>query len=83
MTGRSRPKVTFTRGFLLAQGSAIVQNDISDGDIHAGTCVTPHTCQFGFYWGLPIAPGASSLGATVGTQTSALDALVAALPPAP
>lgn len=66
------------RSFLLAQGAAIIEHDISDGDIHAGTCATAHTCQFGFYWGLSIVPGASSLGVTVGTQTTALDALIAA-----
>jgi hypothetical protein len=67
------------RGFVLAQSAAILQNDASDGGVQPGACATPHTCQFGLYWASRVAPGASVIGVTVGTQTSALDVLTAAL----
>jgi Glycosyl hydrolase family 76 len=67
-------------GFLLAQASSIVNNNISDGDNRAGECRTPHTCQFGFHWALPVVPRASMIGVTAATQAGALDALTAVLP---
>jgi len=71
---------TAYRGFLLAQASSIVNNNVSDGDNRPGVCGTPHTCQFGFHWALPVVPRASNIGVTAATQTSTLDALTAVLP---
>jgi hypothetical protein len=71
---------TAYRGFLFAQASSIVTNDISDGSNRLGDCGTPHTCQFGFHWAFPLVPDASKIGVSVATQTSALDALTAVLP---
>ena len=70
-------------GFLDRQASAILTNSVSDGAHHFGDCGTPHACQFGFHWALPLVALPSRIDVTVATQASALDALTAVLPPSP
>jgi glycosyl hydrolase family 76 len=65
------------RGFVLDQASAILDDSIIDPGNKRGDCATPHTCQLGFFWAPELHP--SSIGVTVATQASALDALTAML----
>jgi hypothetical protein len=66
--------------FLRAQARAVVRN-ATRGPTHDGVCPSAHTCQFAFSWARPFrtTPAAEQL-ATVGTQESALAALIAVLP---
>ena len=66
--------------FLKAQARAVVRNSIR-GPTHSGVCPSPHSCQFAFSWARPFSstPSSEQL-ATVGTQESALSALIAVLP---
>lgn len=59
--------------FLRAQANAIVNRAILGATSHAPGCRSPHTCQFGFSWARRLSP----MLVTVGTQESALDALIA------
>jgi len=68
---------TAFRRFVLHQASAILDDSITDPSNKPGVCATPHTCQFGFYWTPD--PPRTSIGVTVATQASALDALTGAL----
>ena len=65
------------RGFVLDQASAILDDSIVGSSNERGGCASPHRCQFGFSWAQE--PGRSSIGVTVATQASALDALTAML----
>jgi hypothetical protein len=69
------------RTFVLAQTHAILANSTSDGAGHPGDCSTPHTCQFGFHWALPLMDVPSRIGLSAATQASAIAALTAALRP--
>jgi hypothetical protein len=66
--------------FLRAQAEAVVRNSIR-GPIRHGVCASAHSCQFAFSWARPLrsTPGPERL-TTVGTQESALSALIAVLP---
>jgi hypothetical protein len=66
--------------FLRAQAQAVVRNAVK-GPTHNGVCPSAHSCQFGFSWARPFrsTPAPEQL-ATVGTQESALEALIAVLP---
>jgi hypothetical protein len=66
--------------FLRSQAQAVVRNAIR-GPARNGLCPSAHSCQFGFSWARPFGqtPGPEKL-ATVGTQESALSALIAVLP---
>lgn len=66
--------------FLRAQAQAVVRNAIR-GPTRNGLCPSSHSCQFGFSWARPFVrtPAPEQL-ATVGTQESALAALIAVLP---
>ena len=66
--------------FLRAQARAVVRN-ATRGPTHHGVCPSAHSCQFGFSWARPFrtTPASEQL-ATVGTQESALAALIAVLP---
>lgn len=65
--------------FLRAQARAIVRNSIR-GPTRNGVCPSTYSCQFAFSWSHPFSttPAPERL-VTVGTQESALDALVAVL----
>ena len=66
--------------FLRAQARAVVRNAIR-GPAHNGLCPSTHSCQFAFSWARPFSttPAPEQLS-TVGTQESALTALIAVLP---
>lgn len=66
--------------FLHGQAAAVLHNTIR-GPTKKGICSSPHACQFGFSWFMPLSqtPAVERL-VTVGTQESALSALIAALP---
>jgi hypothetical protein len=66
-------------GFLQAQASAILAHGASDGEGTRTRCDSPHDCQFGFYWSAAVDPASAPVGVSIATQTSALDALTAAL----
>ena len=68
--------------FMRAQAGAVIQNSIT-GSTRGRVCTSAHSCQFAFSWADPFSqtPSAEQL-ATVGTQESALSALIAALPQA-
>ena len=67
--------------FLRAQARAVVTQALVDVDPGAHACARAEACQFGFYW-TPVAnPSPNTLGPTVGSQESGIDALVAVLPP--
>ncbi len=67
------------RAYLQAQARAILQNSVSDGQGTPARCDSPHDCQFGFYWSAAVNPSSAPVGVSLATQTSALDALTAAL----
>jgi hypothetical protein len=66
--------------FLRSQAQAVARN-ATKGPTRNGLCPSAHTCQFGFSWARPFdqTPAVEQL-ATVGTQESALSALIAVLP---
>jgi hypothetical protein len=66
--------------FLRAQARAVVRN-ATEGPTRNGLCLSAHSCQFAFSWAVPFShtPYTEQL-ATVGTQESALSALLAVLP---
>ncbi|MBV9337535.1 MAG: hypothetical protein JO243_16745 [Solirubrobacterales bacterium] len=66
------------RPWLQAQAGAILAHAVSDRK-RPTRCTTPHRCQFGFYWSQDIAPASAPVPVSLATQTSALQALVAAL----
>lgn len=61
--------------FVAKQAQSIVHHDILGEKVRAPGCTSPHRCQFGFSWG----GGVHSMLITPGTQSSALDALIAAI----
>lgn len=65
--------------FMQRQASAVVHNTIQ-GPAPGDVCPTTHSCQFAFSWSHPFrsTPGPERL-ISVGTQESALDALIAVL----
>jgi hypothetical protein len=66
--------------FLRSQARAVATN-ATEGPTRNGACPSAHSCQFAFSWAKPFSqtPTAEQL-ATVGTQESALAALIAVLP---
>jgi hypothetical protein len=62
-------------GFLHAQATAVLTNDVWGATAQSPGCRSPHTCQFGLSWARPVSP----MLVTDGTQGSALSALTAAL----
>ena len=66
--------------FMRRQASAVVRNAIQ-GPAPNDVCPSTHSCQFAFSWSHPFrkTPGPERL-VTVGTQESALNALIAVLP---
>ena len=66
------------RPWLQAQASAILTHAASDGTRRA-SCATPHRCQFGLYWSRFVAPASAPVPISLASQTSALQALTAAL----
>lgn len=66
--------------FMRRQATAVVRNAIQ-GPATQHICSSTHACQFAFSWSHPFrtTPGPERL-VTVGTQESALDALIAVLP---
>jgi hypothetical protein len=69
------------RPFLRRQVAAILGTDATDGNGQLTACGSPHDCQFPLPWTPRAADGGLRIGVTVGTQTSALNALTAVLPP--
>ena len=67
------------RGYLQAQAQAILQDSISNGQGTPDYCQSPRDCRFGFYWSAAVDPASAPVGVSLATQTSALDALIAAL----
>lgn len=67
--------------FLRRQATAIVNNAIRDPKGRPGTCATPSSCQFVFYWAWPLNPARPMIVNTA-TQMSALDVLTSVLPDA-
>lgn len=67
------------RGYLQAQAAAILQHSISNGQGSPAGCESPGDCQFGFYWSAAVDPASAPVGVSLASQTSALDALTAAL----
>ncbi len=61
--------------FIRTQARAIVHHDIYGAGPHSRGCRTPAGCQFGLSWD----GGVPWMLVTVGTQLSALDALIAAI----
>ena len=66
------------RPWLQAQAGAILTRAVSDGK-HAARCATPHRCQFGLYWSRDVVPASAPVPVSLASQTSALQALTAAL----
>jgi hypothetical protein len=66
------------RWWLQDQASAILTRAVSDGK-HRTRCGTPHGCQFGLYWSRAVAPASAPVPISLASQTSALQALTAAL----
>ncbi len=64
--------------WLQAQAGAILTHAVSDGARQA-RCATPHNCQFGLYWSRYVAPASAPVPVSLASQTSALQALTAAL----
>ncbi len=66
--------------FLKAQARAVVRNAVR-GPARGGLCPSAHSCQFAFSWARPLrTTSAPEQLTTVGTQESALTALIAVLP---
>ena len=66
------------RSWLETQAAAILGRAVSDGT-HRTSCKNPHSCQFGLYWSRYLAPGSAVVPVSLASQTSALQALTAAL----
>ncbi len=66
--------------FLRTQARAVVSQALEAQGPGVPGCSTPAACQFGFYWTQLPDPSPNTLGATVGSQESAIDALIAVLP---
>jgi hypothetical protein len=66
------------RPWLQGQATAILTRAVSDGS-HRSSCATPHDCQFGLYWSRYVAPDSAPVPSSLASQTSALQALTAAL----
>jgi hypothetical protein len=66
------------RPWLRYQAAAILGRAVSDGK-HRTRCATPHTCQLGLYWSRYVPPASAPVPASLASQTSALQALTAAL----
>ena len=64
--------------WLQTQAGAILARAVSDGTHHT-SCRTPHGCQFGMYWSRSVAPTKAPVPVSLASQTSALQALTAAL----
>lgn len=67
------------KAYLHRQARAIVNNAITDGKGRPGTCRSPSSCQFIFYWGWPLNP-IRPMKATAATQMSALAVLMGVMP---
>jgi hypothetical protein len=66
------------RPWLQEQAAAIIARATSDGT-HRARCATPHRCQFGLYWSREVNPASAPVPVSLASQTSALQALTAAL----
>ncbi|MBV9416920.1 MAG: hypothetical protein JO363_18195 [Solirubrobacterales bacterium] len=66
------------RPWLQGQADAILTRAASDGTHHT-RCQTPHRCQLGLYWSRYVPPGSAPVQVSLASQTSALQALTAAL----
>jgi hypothetical protein len=66
------------RPWLQTQAGAILTHAVSNGT-YATHCKTPHGCQFGLYWSRYVAPQSAPVPISLASQTSALQALTAAL----
>jgi hypothetical protein len=66
------------RSWLETQAAAILGRAASDGTHHT-RCRTPHGCQLGMYWSRSVAPTKALVPVSLASQTSALQALTAAL----
>jgi Glycosyl hydrolase family 76 len=66
------------RAWLQVQAAAILSRAVSNGTRRT-SCATPHLCQFGLYWSRDVAPASARVGVSLASQTSALQALTAAL----
>jgi hypothetical protein len=67
------------RPWLQAQAGAILARAVSDGAGRRTGCATPHGCQFGLYWSRDVPPASAPVPISLASQTSALQALTAAL----
>lgn len=67
------------RPWLQAQAGAILARAVSNGAGRRTSCATPHDCQFGLYWSRDISPDSAPVPDSLATQTSALQAVTAAL----
>jgi glycosyl hydrolase family 76 len=66
------------RPWLQTQAGAILTHAVSNGTYRT-YCKTPHGCQFGLYWSRYVAPDSAPVKVSLASQTSALQALTAAL----
>jgi hypothetical protein len=66
------------RPWLRTQAAAILAHAVSDGK-HRTSCANPHSCQFGLYWSRYVPPASAPVPVSLASQTSALQALTAAL----
>ena len=66
------------RPWLQTQAAAILTHAVSNG-VYRTRCKTPHGCQFGLYWSQSVNPSAAPVPISLASQTSALQALTAAL----
>jgi hypothetical protein len=66
------------RQWLQTQAAAILTRAVSDGTRRT-SCATPHGCQLGMYWSRSVAPTKAPVPVSLASQTSALQALTAAL----
>ncbi len=66
------------RPWLQIQAAAIIDRAASDGR-HRTRCATPHDCQLGMYWSRYVSPAKAPVPTSLASQTSALQALTAAL----
>ncbi len=66
------------RDWLRAQAAAILAHAVSNG-VYQTRCKTPHGCQFGLYWSQAVAPTKAPVPISLASQTSALQALTAAI----
>jgi len=66
------------RPWLDTQAAAILGRAVSDGK-HRASCANPHSCEFGLYWSRSVPPASAPVPVSLASQTSALQALTAAL----